>query len=307
MTTRRPFLIAIGLSLVLTIACLTQVQLTGRAGEEKGKGENAGDAEAIKKADAAFLKAYMAGDAKALAAHWTENGEYYADDGTIIRGRGDIEKAFAKLFTDKKLPGEAVLDTTSLRFPSKDTAIEEGYFKVQRGKDAPTAGKYSLLHVRENGDWRLAVVREWPHDGPSLRDLEWLIGTWEAKRNDTEIQTTYEWWGDKSFIRVAIILKEKGRTREGFQMIAKDRSTGRIRSWTFDPEGSFAEATWTQDGNKWSQDSAAVLDDGGVIAATHILARIDNDTFTFQSVQRSLNGEDADDIPAVRVTRVKGK
>jgi transcriptional regulator with XRE-family HTH domain len=28
------------------------------------------------------LKAFMIGDAKAMAAHWTENGEYFADDGT---------------------------------------------------------------------------------------------------------------------------------------------------------------------------------------------------------------------------------
>ena len=153
----------------------------------------------------------------------------------------------------------------------------------------------------------MAVVREWPGDGESLRDLDWLIGTWEAKHDDTEVRTTYKWWGDKAFIRVAIAFKQNGRTRTGFQMIGKDASTGQLRSWTFDSEGGFGEATWTRDGNKWSLESAGVLEDGGVLTTTNILTRLDNDTFTFQSVQRALDGEEIADIPPVRVMRVKGK
>ena len=68
-------------------------------------------------------------------------------------------------------------------------------------------------------------------------------------------------------------------------MIGKDASTGQIRSWAFDPDGSFGEASWTRDGKKWTQESAGVLDDGSVLAATNILSRIDDDSFTFQSVR----------------------
>ena len=50
-----------------------------------------------------------------------------------------------------------------------------------------------------------------------------------------------------------------------------------------------------------------MLEDGNTVAATHILTRIDDDTFTFQSVERSTDGEALADIPPVRVTRVKGK
>ncbi len=153
----------------------------------------------------------------------------------------------------------------------------------------------------------MAVVREWPSEGITIRDLDWLIGTWEAKRDDSEVFTTYEWWGDKSYIRVNISIKKKGETREGFQMIGKDRATGKIRSWTFDRDGGFGESTWTRDGKKWMQESAGVLDDGSVMAATNILTPIDTNAFTFQSVERSIGGEDVDDIPPVRVTRVKGK
>jgi uncharacterized protein (TIGR02246 family) len=280
----------------------TEKLVSGQA--DKG---NAADTAAIKKAGQSFLKAYLAGDVKGMAALWTENGEYYADDGTILRGRVEIEKAYTDLFAKKKPQTEAEIEVTSIRFPSKDSAIEEGYFKTRNGKEAAVASKYTVLHVREGGKWLMAVVREWPSEGNSLHDLEWLIGTWEAKREDAEIHATYEWWGDKAFIRVNLTIKQKERTSKGFQMIGKDRSNSQVRSWSFDEEGSFGEATWNRDGRKWLQASTAVLEDGSVQEMTHILTWINNDAFTFQSVQRVLNGEPMPDIAPIRVTRVKAK
>ncbi len=297
------FVIASAVLAMLTIGYLGGQQPAGKI----AAGKDNADTVAVEKAGQSFLKAYLAGDAKAMAAHWTENGEYFADDGTLIRGRADIEKLYKELYAKKSPHTEAEIDVTSIRFPSKDTAIEEGYFKVRTGKQAPTSSRYTVLHVREGGKWLMAVVREYPSEGVSIRDLEWLIGAWEAKRDDIEVRTTYEWWGDKSFIRATLTIKQKDRTREGFQMIGKDSSTGQIRSWTFDRDGGFGEATWTREGTKWTQESAGVLDDGSVLSATNILTPIDNDTFTFQSVQRSVGGEPAGDIPPVRVTRVKGK
>jgi uncharacterized protein (TIGR02246 family) len=289
---------------VAAIGYLCGQQPTGKSG---GGTDNTADTAAIKKAGQSFIKAYLAGDAKAMAAHWTENGEYFADDGTILRSRADIEKAYAEMFAKKGGHTEAEVDITSIRFPSKDTAIEEGFFKVRSGKEAHKSSKYTVLHVREDGKWLMAMVREWPSEGISVRDLDWLIGAWEAKKDDTEVRTTYEWWGDKTFIRAEISIKQKGVTKEGFQIIGKDRSTGHIRSWTFDKDGSFGEATWSHEGKKWTMDSAGVMEDGSIMAATNILTRIDHDTFTFQSVERSVGGEDIADIAPVRVTRVKGK
>jgi uncharacterized protein (TIGR02246 family) len=303
----------IGLSLVslaaigLMASFLSGQQPRQKAGAGAADQGNPEDRAAINKAGQSFVKAYMAGDAKGLAGHWTDNGEYVADDGTSIRGRAEIAKAYAELFEKNKGPAEADIETTSLRFPSRDSAIAEGYFKVRRGKATPVSSKFSVLYVREDGKWQMAVVREWPNEGVSVRDLGWLIGTWSAKRDDTEVRTTYEWWGDKSFIRVNVMVKLKDRTITGFQMIGRDASTGQLRSWSFDVDGSFGEATWTRDGSKWVQDSAGVLENGSVLAATNILTRLDDDSFTFQSVQRTIGGEEAADIPPIRVTRVKGK
>jgi hypothetical protein len=104
-----------------------------------------------------------------------------------------------------------------------------------------------------------------------------------------------------------ITIKDKTKTTKGFQMIGKDTSTGQLRSWTFDADGSFGEANWSRDGKKWVMDSAAVLTGGEILSATNIITPLDHDTFTFQSVHRTVDDADAPDIGPVRVTRVKAK
>src|SRR5262245_6708065 len=304
------FLLAGGMLAALTVGLLSGQQPVEKAAPQAksttaADPEHAADAAAIKQGVQSFIKAFKSGDAKAVAAHWTENGEYVADDGTTFRGRNAIEKAYAESFSKTKGPSDADTEVVTIRFPSRDTAIEEGYFKVRRGNGAPVTSKYTVLHVREAGKWLMAVVREWPSEGMALRDLEWLIGTWVAKREDTEVRTTYSWWGDKSYIRADITIKRKDGTSEGFQMIGKDASTGTIHSWTFDRDGSFGEATWSREGRKWHVETTGVAEDGSRLTATNIISPIDTDTFTFQSVNRTEDGEDVADIPPVRVTRVK--
>jgi uncharacterized protein (TIGR02246 family) len=275
--------------------------------DKKDKDGQAADRAALAKAARSFADAFERGDAKALAAHFTDGGEFISDDGTTLRGRAAIEKDYAEQFAKRKKDAKVAveIEVDGIRFPSRDTAIEEGHFRLREGKDAPTTSKYSILHVREGGQWLMAVVREWPAQGASLRDLDWLIGTWSAQRDDTEVATTYEWWGGKNFIRVQFTIKTEGKTITGFQMIGKDASTGQLRSWSFDPDGSFGEAAWSRDGKKWMQDSAAVLADGTTVSATHIITRLDNDAFSFQSVERTVGDEKAPDIGPIRVTRVK--
>jgi uncharacterized protein (TIGR02246 family) len=253
-----------------------------------------------------FLKAFESGDAEKVASFWTPRGELIGDDGHVYRGRAAIAKAYRELFGAKE-KRRAEVQRESLRFPSQDTAIEEGHFTVRVDKEEPTTSRYSVLHVREGGKWFMAVVREWPATNASLRDLEWLIGTWVAKRDDAEVHTTYEWLWNKSFIRVEFTIRQKDRTLRGFQMIGKDPMSGELRSWTFESEGGFGEATWSRDGKKWVLDSAGRLTDGSTMSATNILTPLDQDSFTWQAVDRTLDGEEVDDLPPVKVTRVKPK
>src|SRR5215831_16022740 len=58
-----------------------------KAPAEPRETKRADDEAAVRKATADFIKVVEKGDAKAVAASWTEDGEYIDDDGTTIRGR----------------------------------------------------------------------------------------------------------------------------------------------------------------------------------------------------------------------------
>ncbi len=291
-------------------------QPSNAAGQEKPATTNAGgtadraprpaDRDAIRLATANLLKAFESGDAKALAACWTADGEYSDDNGTTIRGRDALEKTYAEFFTKSKgLKAEG--DVESLRFLSRDTAIEDGHLKVRKGQDhETTVSRYSALYVREDGKWLVAVLREWSTE-TSLRELDWLIGTWVSKRDDIEVRTTFEWELDKKFIQARFTVKEKDRTITGLQMIGADPATGQLRSWTFEAGGGFGESVWSRDGKKWMLDSVGTQADGTISTATNILTRLDHDSFTWQSVDRTSDGVEQPDVPPIKVTRVKGK
>ena len=100
-----------------------------------------------------------------MAAHWTAEGEYTSDDGTTFSGRAALEKAYAEFFA--KNPDNALeVEVDSIRFPSRDTAVVEGHFKLHKGKKKELiVSKCSFLYAREDGKWLIAIAREWPGDG----------------------------------------------------------------------------------------------------------------------------------------------
>src|SRR6185295_18388475 len=108
-------------------------------------GGTSADEEAIRKSARDFSSAFENGDAKAVAAFWTEQGEYYDDTGVVLRGRAAIEKAFADHFKEER--NKMDIDVQSIRFPSRDTAIEEGVVRVNPvgNNELPTSTWYTLM------------------------------------------------------------------------------------------------------------------------------------------------------------------
>jgi uncharacterized protein (TIGR02246 family) len=265
------------------------------------------DRAGVQKALDSFVQAFRKGDGKAVAAHWTAEGEYVGDDGATFRGRAALEKDYAEFFT--KSPGNSLdVDVETIRFPSRDTAVVEGYFKLRKAKGAElVVSRCSFLYAREDGKWLIAIAREWPGDGTSLRDLEWLIGTWEAKRDTTVVTTKYEWTANKSFIRCHFTITQDGKSHTGMQMIGKVPSTGVLHMWTFEDEGGIGDADLTREGKKWVHAARGATADGRVLTGTNIMTPIDADSFLWQAVERRLDDDALPDLPPIKVTRVKGK
>ena len=283
-------------------------QAPARAAGDRG-GERKADEDAIRKLSAELTAALEKGDAKAVAGLWTEEGEYVADDGTTVRGRPALEAAYAKFFAKTpQVKVQATID--SIRFVGRDSAVEEGVAKVRKGKgkgkgEESDTSRYSTLYVREDGRWRIALLREWPDDGASLRDLDWLIGSWVGKSGDIEVRTTYEWDENRAFLRVRIAIKEPDRALTATETISKDPRTGGLHSWLFGGDGGFGEASWSRDGKDWVLQASGVTGDGDEMTATNVLTPIDKDSFTWQSIDRARNGEALPNIIPIKVTRAR--
>jgi uncharacterized protein (TIGR02246 family) len=265
------------------------------------------DREAIQKAIDGFITAFRKGDAKDVAAHWTAEGEYVSDDGTTFHGRPALEKAYTESFA--KNPGNALeVEVDSVRFPSRDNAVVEGHFKLHRGKQKDlVVSRCSFLYAREDGKWLIAIARERPSDGLTLRDLEWLIGTWETNRNGTKVTTKYEWTANKSFIRCQFSITKDGKSDTGMQLIGKDPASGLLRVWTFEDSGGIGESAISRDSKKWVFTARGATADGRVLTATNILTPVDADSFLWQSVERALDDEELPDEAPVKVTRTQAK
>src|ERR1700712_1753880 len=105
--------------LPLALACAITSGLTLHAAEPDPQEA------AVTKTAEAFVEAFHKGDAKAVAAFWTTDGDYVDDTGRVFNGREAIEKSFAELFSANK-GLKLRIDVANIKFPTPDLAIEDG-------------------------------------------------------------------------------------------------------------------------------------------------------------------------------------
>jgi uncharacterized protein (TIGR02246 family) len=307
MKCKRNWFVAVG---VLAAVAATIVLVQQMPATNAGEGERKADETDIGKVSAAFARAFEKGDAKAVGAYFTDEAEYVDDEGVTVHGRAALEKAYADFFA-KRAELTVETKTDKIRFLSKDTAVEEGTFTVRAKDRPPNASRFSTLYVREDGRWRMAMLKEWGDETtnrPDLQDLAWLVGSWETEGPETIARTTYEWSESKKFLVCKFTItqkKDKALFSSGTQVIGVDPAYGMIRGWTFSSDGGIGEAGWTYDGERWNIDSHATLADGSATSALNQIKRAGDDGFTFRSVQRTLEGERQPDIGPVKVKRVK--
>jgi uncharacterized protein (TIGR02246 family) len=256
----------------------------------------------------ASVKAFNDRDATAVAANWTADGEYIRNNGETVRGRADIQKGYAEFF--KTLKGKPALEVQvdSLRFPSADSALSQATLRLKndQGELISSIWRNTML-VREGGQWKVAVVQEWDRDtalDDSLKDLEWLIGTWDMTNNNRTVTTTYEWDDNKVFIRGKYTVKEGSKIiASGTNMFGKDNADGGIRSWVFQSDGGFGGGLWARDGKNWNVDFYGVTPDGKRLTATVIYVHVDANTFTWQSINQTVDDQPIADTQPIKVTK----
>ena len=109
--------------------CLGQAQETGSprpdAKSPAEPQDSSPEVAAIRAGSEAFVAAFNKQDAKAIAALWTEDGEYIEESGRRFAGREAIEKGYAELFVGNPA-AQMKIAIDSLRLVGPNAAIEDG-------------------------------------------------------------------------------------------------------------------------------------------------------------------------------------
>ena len=268
------------------------------------------DEAAIRKADKAYVQAFNKHDAKALADAWSPEAVYLnRATGAEVVGRAAIVEQFTALFKGQP---EVKLDLSveSIQFVSPNVAVEHGIAKTLAPKAEPEEIAYSAVFVRRDGKWLLDRVTDKANEAaPSsyeqLKPLEWMIGRWVDKDDKVDIDDRVP-MDQESELHHTFVYGCRPRaksTMSGMQIIGWDPAAKTIRSWTFDSDGSFAEATWTCKKDRWFIRNKGILADGRKGSMVNVIKQVNQNSFTWQTVERTAGGELLPNIDEVLIVR----
>ncbi len=269
---------------------------------------NKDDEAAIRAAIASYVEAYNRGDAHAVAEHWSDEGEWVTPNGDRVVGREAIKQAMGEVFAESKDTSIEVLEPR-IRFVTPEVAIEEGAVRVTSPGKATSESTYIAVDVKQDGAWKLSTVRETEVRETAivpgtLAELSWMVGDWVEASAETSTETSVTWSKNNAFLMSTFRVSAPDMDDlEGTQFIGWDPSTEVIRSWMFDFDAGFGAGTWSHDGNRWIVDFSQILPDGRRATCTNIYTLVDANSYTWQSVDRQVDGEPLPDVSEVTVVR----
>lgn len=264
--------------------------------------------QAVRETAQRFVDAFDKGDAKAVAALWAEDGDYVDESGERTIGREAIQKKYAAFFAaNAGAKFEVAID--AIHQAGAETAIEDGRSKLTLAGQTQQAssGRYTVVHVKRNGQWQIASARDLPGEGVAsgdpLVDLEWMIGTWHVEHLSAEMELTCRWLADKSFVEATYSKREGDKvTPTATQIIGIEPRSGRIASWMFTADRGYAHGLWIPHETGWAIEFEGTRADGTTTTAVNLLSRV-NDALVWKSTQRMIAGQSLPDTDEVVLKR----
>lgn len=289
---------------------LATLALTTRAPADDvspGGTQQAAAEAALRELGEKYVAAFNQQDSQAIAAFWSPNAVYTNRlTGEQVTGRDAIAAQFTNLF--KSSPDAKIqVSIESIRFVSPNVAVEKGVSTFVA--DPPIQIPYSAVYVQQDGKWLLDRVTDTPQPltrshYEQLQPLEWMIGSWVDKDDNVTIQAECKWTKNKNFINRTFSISMNGEVQiSGMQLIGWDAGEKRIRSWTFDSDGGFAQATWSNQGQDWYAIRKGRTADGKAVSAVHVIKFVDDNAYTLQAVQRARDGQILPNTAEVMVVR----
>ena len=275
--------------------------------EEKPTAVISEDEKAIHANIVAFVKAYNEADSKAIAALFAPEAQIITEEGETIEGREAISDRFQQIFDQApEVEMEVFLD--SMRLIGKDLAVEVGSIKEYPAPgETPEYGRYTVLHVKRDGKWLMAMARDTAGEPPTnherLKPLAWLVGEWIDDGGSSVVRTKCDWSPDGNFLIQDMTVHVAGRdVMQVTQRIGWDPIMKRIRAWVFDSEGGFGEGVWTRVEDSWVIKSTGVRAEGLTASATSVIVPTGTDGYVWR-VHDRIVGDEA--LPPLEVKVVR--
>lgn len=281
----------------LPLICTLLLSLTLYGQETEPAAEENPEWEKLQNLAEAFLTAYNAKDAAAVAALMTEDGEMVREDGSRVEGRAEIETFYGLIFEEAP-EAQAALEATSIRFLSPILAVEEGAMHITEGEDGePASFLYTALHVKqEDGSWLTARTRDREvanlvaHE--ALVDVDGLVGDWVAQTDAGSLELAFSFDESGSFLLGKAVYKAAGIEPITVSMrIGWDSLRQRIVSWTWDAEGGHSKAEWTNTEDSWVVKASGYTSDGEITSSTQIITPLSADSFTWRVTDKFIGEE----------------
>jgi uncharacterized protein (TIGR02246 family) len=268
-------------------------------------------AAAIQAAIDNYVTAFNAGDAKKLAALWTEQGELVTPGGAVWKGRAQLEEQFAAYFAETK-GAKIELTATQVVLHSPSVAVETGVARVLLPDEEPSESEYKAIHVKTAEGWRMDSVTEGdivpppPSNYDQLQELAWMVGSWVDTDDNADIVTTCRWTANQNFlVQTFKVYIEDRIDFEGTQIIGWDPRNEAIRSWMFDSDGGFGVGRWSGGDGKWTVQSLHTLPDGRQGSSTNVYELVDDNAVKYSSIGRQVDGELMPNIAPVNIVRAE--
>ncbi len=140
-------------AILLTLICAAPAFAQAPAGKSADP--------AVTKVADAYVKATLAGDAKAIAALYTEDAVEMPPNQPAVKGRAAIEQYYTKLFADPAMKLSAFTLTHLESGTAGDLGFDVGmYQQTMTGGGGPMkdSGKYTVLLKRVGGTWKVAYA-----------------------------------------------------------------------------------------------------------------------------------------------------
>lgn len=263
----------------------------------------------VRKSAVDLAKAINGRDAEQAASFWAEEGVFFHPlTGETSTGRDEIAHYYKNFFANHP-DGEVEIDVDAVEVNSPTQVTERGVFRVKIQNQPAKEIAFEAVLGKEEEKWLLQEVREIdlepsPSHLEHLKDLGWLIGDFVDRDENIEIAFTTKWDRYKNFLIQHFTSQVFGQLElEGEQVIGWDPIDEKVRSWVFDSDGGFGQGDWSYKDNSWHVDMAYTLADGRLASATLIYMKIDDNSYTFSSVSRDVDGEVLPDIDPVKVVR----